>query len=60
MDSMNQLVQELVLKYHEPDLEEFVTSFDLLGRVAGEDVSLQFLAQKHRGNCVRVLCSIHH
>ena len=39
MNPMNQIVQELVLKYNDPDKEDFVEAFNLLDRVSGENVS---------------------
>lgn len=36
---MHQLVQELVLTYNEPGLEDLVLAFNLLHRVNGENVS---------------------
>ena len=37
---MNQIVQELVLKYNDPYQEDIVQAFNLLHRVTGENVSI--------------------
>ena len=42
MNPMNQIVQELVLKYNDPDKEDFVEAFNLLDRVSGENVRRKF------------------
>ena len=46
MNPMNQIVQELVLKYNDPDKEDFVEAFNLLDRVSGENVRRKFNSVK--------------
>lgn len=46
MNPMNQIVQELVLKYNDPDKEDFVEAFNLLDRVSGENVRRKFSSVK--------------
>ena len=58
MNPMNQIVQELVLKYNDPDKEDFVEAFNLLDRVSGENVSLKFNSTnyKQERHVVKILC----